>query len=223
MLRVLLIDDEASARADLRQKLAAHPGMVVVGEAATVQAARDLFVAAEYDLVFLDVQLIGGDSFDLVPLVRAGASIVFATAHERYAVRAFENHAVDYLLKPIDSARLAEALRRAEAACASGAHGAQGTAAPAPPACPTSIASAASPRSQVVQSEIALADDERAFLRQMIETWEDTLHAAHILRVQRAHLRTVRYQRDGETRVFLTSAPVSALRPIRRWWRAFRG
>ncbi len=116
MLHILLIDDEASARADLRGKLAAHPGVTVVGEAATIRAARALLASADYDLVFLDVQLVGDESFPLVPEVRAGASIIFATAHDRYAVRAFESNALDYLLKPIDPARLAEALHRAAVA-----------------------------------------------------------------------------------------------------------
>lgn len=112
MVHAVLIDDEASARADLREKLRAHPDVVIVGEAATLAAARALLVSADYQLVICDVQLIGGLSFDLIPTVRPGACIVFATAHEHYAVRAFESHAVDYLLKPIVPSRLADALHR---------------------------------------------------------------------------------------------------------------
>jgi two-component system LytT family response regulator len=97
LLRTLLIDDEVSARTDLRAKLAAHPEVEIVGEASTLRAARALLETADYDLVFLDVLLIGGDSFPLVPLVRPGATLIFATAYERYALRAFESRAVDYL------------------------------------------------------------------------------------------------------------------------------
>ena len=156
MLHALLIDDEASARADLRAKLSVHCDVAIVGEAATVAAARALLARNDYELVFLDVQLIGGDSFQLLPLVRPGTSIVFATAHESYALRAFESRAVDYLLKPIDKERLAESLRRV-----AGAH--------------VSDAPLVVPAEAENSSEVALTADERVFLRQMVETWEDSL------------------------------------------------
>ena len=190
MLRALLIDDETSARIDLREKLALHHEVAVVGEAATLAAARALLAGADYDLVFLDAQLSGGDSFQLAPFVRSGASIIIATAHARHAVRAFEHHAVDYLLKPIDAVRLAEALRRAAAARPSDS------------------------------AEVALSPEDRAFLRQMVETWEDSLHPTHVLRRERAATRLVRYARNQEpTRLFLASARVSI---FQRCWRAFR-
>ncbi|NUQ01893.1 MAG: response regulator [Armatimonadetes bacterium] len=113
MIHALLIDDEATARADLRTALAAHPDVAIVGEAATLRSARTLLARPDYDLVLLDVQLIGGNAFELVPDVRPGARIVFITAHDDYAIRAFEINALDYLLKPVMPARLAEALRRA--------------------------------------------------------------------------------------------------------------
>ncbi len=210
MSKALLIDDEAAARTDLRGKLAAHPEVAVVGEAATVRAARALLASADYDLVFLDVQLIGGDSFQLLPDVRPGASIVFATAYDRYAVRAFESAAVDYLLKPIDPARLAEALRRA-----AGAHVSAGSVRSTTPA---AHALHALP---VNFSEVALTGHERVFLRQCLEAWENTLAPTHILRAQTALLpRAVRYERGTEpTRLFLAGAPMSL---ARRWWRALR-
>lgn len=112
MLQALLIDDELSARADLRAKLAAHPEVGIVGEAATVDRARALLADAAYDLVFLDIQLIGGLGFDLVPDVRPGARIVFVTAYDRFALRAIEVNALDYLLKPVSAERLGRALAR---------------------------------------------------------------------------------------------------------------
>ena len=211
MLHILLIDDEASARADLRGKLAAHPGVTIVGEAATLRAARALLASADYDLVFLDVQLVGGESFLLVPEVRSGASIVFATAHDRYAVRAFESNAVDYLLKPIDPARLTEALRRATVAHATGVLRTRRT---------TRESLASTPPSTAPENpgEIALTGDERVYLRQCLEAWEDSLAPMHLLRAQTGRLlRTIRYQRDTEpTRLFLAGAPTSR---TRRWWR----
>ncbi|MSU23551.1 MAG: response regulator transcription factor [Opitutus sp.] len=116
MPRVLLIDDEPPARTVLRTLLAAHPGVTIAGEAGTLRVARDLLAQPDYDLVFLDIQLRGGTGFDLVPLVRPGAAIVFVTAHDEHALRAFEVNALDYLLKPIKPERLAACLGRVAAA-----------------------------------------------------------------------------------------------------------
>ena len=230
MLHALLIDDEISARTDLREKLAAHRDVAIVGEAATLRAARALLTSADYDLVFLDVQLIGGESFELVTDVRPSASIVFATAYERYAARAFESNAIDYLLKPIDPARLAEALRRAKVDHAASvaqagigvvgqtARPTQSLRAPAPPV--------VNLRPVIPESfaDVALTNGERVFLRQCLEAWEDSLPATHVLRAQRAQTahfpRAIRYERGAEpTRLLLAGAPVSA---FRRWWRALR-
>ena len=112
MPRALLIDDEISARTDLRLLLETHPAVTVVVEAALLGDARALLAGTDYDLVFLDIQLIGGTGFDLVPAVRPGARIIFVTAHDQFALRAFEVNALDYLLKPVDPGRLASAIGR---------------------------------------------------------------------------------------------------------------
>jgi two-component system, LytTR family, response regulator len=112
MLRALLIDDEPSARDDLRDMLAAHAAVKVVGEAGLIPAARVLLGRDDYDLVFLDVQLRGGTGFDLVPHLRQSAAVVFVTGSERFAVRAFEVNALDYLVKPVAAERLAATLLR---------------------------------------------------------------------------------------------------------------
>ena len=228
MLRVLLIDDEASARADLRAKLAAHLAVTVVGEAGTIGSARALLASTDYDLVFLDVQLVGGESFVLVPEVRSGASVIFATAHDRYAARAFESDAVDYLLKPIDPARLTEALRRAAVAHAISLSRSRASV-PLPPVRRAATSNrldpfvlagrTAGPENYV---EVGLTHNERVFLRQCLEAWEDSLAPTHLLRGQTASFpRTVRYERNTEpTRLFLAGAPVSR---VHRWWRALRG
>lgn len=219
MLHTLLIDDEASARADLREKLRAHPDVVVVGEAATLGAARALLASTDYQLVILDVELIGGVSFDLVPFVRRGASIVFATAHERYAARAFESHAIDYLLKPIVPARLADALQRVVGALVvpssvpSAPHPDQARSSSGP-------ANAALPANTTGSAEVALTRDESVFLRQMLEAWEDSLRPTHLLRLQPTGSRTVHYEREKlRPRLFLAGRPVSV---ARRCWRALR-
>ena len=110
MISALVIDDEAPARSELRFLLAEHPDVEVVGEAGTAADADELLRAAGYDVVFLDVELPGLTGLELAPLARA--SVVFVTAHERYAVDAFAVEAFDYLLKPVDPARLARVLER---------------------------------------------------------------------------------------------------------------
>src|SRR4051812_29748172 len=112
MTRCLIVDDELSARDGLRWLLSAHPAYVIVGEAATFDEALAQLARQDYDLVFLDIQLVGGNGFDLVPHVRRGARIVFVTAFDRHALRAFEVNAVDYLLKPVSPERFAASLAR---------------------------------------------------------------------------------------------------------------
>ena len=193
MPKVLLIDDEPPACDILRALLADHPEATVAGEAGTVAEARAVLADADYDLVFLDIQLRGGSGFDLVPLVRAGARIIFVTADDRQALRAFEVNALDYLVKPVSPARLAEALRRAGAV---------------PPAAASPV-SALRPddivqvktgpgaarflrvadivliTSQTNYSELLLADGERLLVRQTLAGWESRLPREHFLRVHR--------------------------------------
>ena len=110
--RALLIDDEPLARMELRRLLAAHAYVTIAGEAGTVADARTRLGRPDYDLVFLDIQLRGGSGFDLLDSVHPEAQVVFVTAYDRFALRAFEVNALDYLLKPVAAARLATTLQR---------------------------------------------------------------------------------------------------------------
>ena len=112
MIRALLIDDEPPACDILRTLLADHPHITVSGEAGTLASARTRLARDDYDLVFLDIQLRGGTGFDLVPHVRPEARIIFITAYDVHAVRAFEVNALDYLLKPVSPDRLSRSLAR---------------------------------------------------------------------------------------------------------------
>ena len=112
-LRALIVDDERLARLALRTLLADDPGVVVVGEASGVDDAEALIRREHPQVVFLDIQLRGESGFDLLARNAGTFHIVFVTAFDAYAVRAFEVHALDYLLKPVDPARLAAALARA--------------------------------------------------------------------------------------------------------------
>ncbi len=113
MLRVAVIDDEKLARDRLGRMLRKVGDVEVVGEADDGTSAVDLLESTKPDLAFLDVQMPGVDGFGVLERSRHVPHVVFATAHDAYAIRAFEVHAVDYLLKPIARVRLEEALRRA--------------------------------------------------------------------------------------------------------------
>lgn len=111
-LRVLLVDDERLARAEMRRLLGAH-AVEVVGEAADADEARTALAAFAPDLVFLDVQMPGESGLEwLASLDAVPPAVVFTTAFDQYALDAFRVNALDYLLKPVDPARLAEALAR---------------------------------------------------------------------------------------------------------------
>jgi two-component system LytT family response regulator len=113
MMRVLIVDDERLARAELRRLLAAHPQVEIVGEAANAEEALHQVAALQPDLLLLDVQMPGGSGFDLLQALDTAPDVIFTTAFDQYALRAFEVNALDYLQKPIQAQRLANALSRA--------------------------------------------------------------------------------------------------------------
>jgi two-component system, LytTR family, response regulator len=115
MMRVLIVDDERLARAELRRMLSAHPAIVIVGEAADAAEAAVQIAALQPDLLLLDVQMPGGSGFDLLATLDDPPEVVFTTAFDQYALQAFEASALDYLMKPIEPQRLAAALERAAA------------------------------------------------------------------------------------------------------------
>jgi len=112
-LRTVLVDDEKPARDRLRRLLEAEPDVLVVGEAGDVDSAVELIDRVDPDLLFLDVKIPGGDGFDVLRRVRRRPEVIFSTAYDAFAVRAFEVASIDYLLKPIAPRRLAEAVARA--------------------------------------------------------------------------------------------------------------
>jgi two-component system LytT family response regulator len=114
-VRTLIADDEALARERLRQLLADQPEIELLGECADGREAVAAIQAKSPDLIFLDIQMPELDGFAVLEAINTEPMpvIVFVTAHDRFALRAFEVHAVDYLLKPFDRERFASALRRA--------------------------------------------------------------------------------------------------------------
>ena len=112
-MRVLIVDDEPLARAALRRLLAAHD-VEIVGEADSAETARLEVVRLQPDLILLDIELGGGsDGFDLIDTLERPPVVIFVTAFAEHAVEAFAVNAVDYLLKPVEPARLEVALARA--------------------------------------------------------------------------------------------------------------
>ena len=105
-LSVLIVDDARLARSELRTLLAAIPWVDCVGEADDVPAARDAILREQPDLVLLDVQMPSGEGFDVLDGLETVPMVVFVTAYDQYAVRAFDTNALDYLVKPVEADRL---------------------------------------------------------------------------------------------------------------------
>jgi len=122
-MRVLIVDDEAPARAKMRRYLAEQSDVQVVGEAETGTEAVERIVELSPDLVFLDVQMPGLDGFGVIDTVGIAAMphVVFVTAYDEHALRAFEVRALDYLLKPFTPERFGAVMERARAELARGA------------------------------------------------------------------------------------------------------
>lgn len=212
-MKALIIDDEPPARAALRGLLRAHPEITLAGEADTIQVATQRLGAADYDLVFLDVQLRGGTGFDLVPFVRPEARIIFVTAFDQHAVRAFEVNALDYLIKPVRPQRLAEALRRHSAPPV-------GPAPAGPVLAPgdhvhlrmgngtsrfVALADIAAIASNENYSEAHLAGGTRLLVRRTMKSWEDALPATHFVRVHRTTIINLARYRGADRQSYETT------------------
>jgi len=208
MLRALLVDDEPPARDVLRRLLTAQPGVTVIGEARSVADAAEQCARLRPDVVFLDVQMPRADGFALLPLLTPPLpEIVFVTAHDAFAVRAFEVNAADYLLKPIDAARLTRALARLAPPSATtptlDASTAASAASRAPAATPLTatdtiflrtdqsfqtvpITALTHIEAQENYTRVHLADGSALLLRRAMADWETLLPASHFVRVERS-------------------------------------
>ncbi len=111
-MRTLIIDDERLARKELTNLLGNYPEIEIVGEAANAEEARKEIDEKDPDLIFLDIQMPGETGFDLLESLEAVPQVVFVTAYDEYAIKAFQVNALDYLLKPIDDERLEETIKK---------------------------------------------------------------------------------------------------------------
>ncbi len=149
-IRTLLVEDEYLARQELRYLLReAHPEVEIVGEAADAEAARQLIAELRPDLLLLDISLPGETGFELLESLDQVPLVVFVTAYDQYATRAFQVSALDYVLKPVHPERLAQALARVRLALRQ---------APAPDVAPA--APAPGPR-LTPQSQVFIKDGEQ--------------------------------------------------------------
>lgn len=222
MLRTLLIDDEPLARGVLRKLLSAHPTLIAVGEAGTFAEATARLAVPDYDLVLLDIQLRGGNGFDLVPAVRGRARIIFVTAYDRYALRAFEVNALDYLLKPVTAERFGAAIARLtpepgpDAAPSARSESSDTSSADAPDLVARArgagglaaddrvlirtdegdrfvpVANLAAILSNGNYCDVMLRTGQRLFTRRAMKTWEDLLPPHLFVRVHRQSLVNLR-------------------------------
>ncbi|MFH1865704.1 MAG: LytTR family DNA-binding domain-containing protein [Candidatus Eisenbacteria bacterium] len=112
-MRVLVVDDEELARVRIKELLADIPDVEVAGEAENGLRAVEMTRELDPDVVILDIQMPGMDGFEVVDALTSVPLVIFATAFDEYAIKAFEVNSVDYLLKPISRERLGEAMKRA--------------------------------------------------------------------------------------------------------------
>ena len=111
-MRAIIIDDERLARTELRKLLQDFPEVEVVDEAANADEAINKIDTLQPDLVFLDIQMPGKTGFDMLAELERAPHVIFTTAYDEYALKAFEVNALDYLLKPIEPKRLADAMQK---------------------------------------------------------------------------------------------------------------
>ena len=111
-IRAIIIDDERLARNELKKLLQQHPEVNIIEEGANVDDGLEKINSLNPDLIFLDIQMPGKTGFDLLAELEKAPKVIFTTAYDEYAIKAFEVNALDYLLKPIEPKRLADAIQK---------------------------------------------------------------------------------------------------------------
>jgi two-component system LytT family response regulator len=111
-MKAIIVDDERLARMELKKLLEKHADVNVVAECADYEEAVQKINDLGPDLVFMDIQLPGKNGFDIIQNISVNPEVIFVTAHDEFAIKAFEANALDYLLKPVDPERLADALQK---------------------------------------------------------------------------------------------------------------
>jgi two-component system, LytTR family, response regulator len=112
MIKAIIIDDERLARNELKKLLLDFPEIEVIAEAANAAEGVEKIDSLNPDLIFLDIQMPGKTGFDMLSELERAPNVIFTTAYDEYALKAFEVNALDYLLKPVEPKRLADALQK---------------------------------------------------------------------------------------------------------------
>ena len=204
-IRAVLVDDEQGARMHLAERLAAHPGIEIVGEADRAMAAIDLIQRLKPDVIFLDVQMPGGTGFSLLPLlgeITPPPEVVFVTAYDKYALKAFETNALDYLTKPVSPPRLAITVERLQKRFLSTADAIKDEAVASTPSQAlemrdfvllrekpslrmVEVGEICAVEAEADYTHIFLADGGKAFLRKRMSQWEEELPAPPFFKMSR--------------------------------------
>jgi two-component system, LytTR family, response regulator len=204
-IRAVLVDDEQAVRMHLTERLAVHPSIEIVGEADRAMAAIDLIQRLKPDVVFLDVQMPGGTGFSLLPLLSdicPPPEVVFVTAYDKYALKAFETNALDYLTKPVSPQRLAITVERLQNRFLSTDQTTKRELEASAPARPLEMRDLVLLREKAsmrmveageicaVEAEadytrIFLADGDKTFLRKRMSQWEEELPSPPFLKISR--------------------------------------
>jgi two-component system LytT family response regulator len=194
MQRAILVDDERLARVQLRRQLARFPQVEIVAEADSVSKGLEAANHFQPDVIFLDIQMPGHSGFDFLEQAGGEFKIIFVTAYDQFALRAFEVNAVDYLLKPVRFERLADALQRVSGSAAS-LPSANGT--PLQYTDYLFVADGLRPQFLKVQAiqyivaagsycEIFTADGRKFMLLQALKEWEERLPPKRFARIHRS-------------------------------------
>lgn len=211
MTTAIIVDDERLARRELANLLRAHPELTLAGEAASVEEAAALVRRVDPDVVFLDIQMPRRSGFELLEAAEVRGRIVFVTAHDVHALRAFEVNALDYLLKPVHPARLAVTVGRLLAP-APAAEVAAPLAEPAPPPATAPLQlddhlflsegrAARFVRVRTIvcirgagdYSELLLADGKQLLSPRPLREWEARLPAQSFARVHRTAIANLEH------------------------------
>lgn len=200
LFKTIIVDDERLARRELRSLLADYAMIDVIGEAENVAQALNLIHTQKPDVVFLDIQMPGESGFRLLEQIQADFRIIFVTAFDAFAIRAFEVNALDYLLKPVHPDRLAQAIERLSAAASE-------RPAPANPleyedrlfletdeqARFLKISSIVCICAAGNYSELLMTDGKKLLVLKSLREWEERLPVRHFARIHRSTIVNLDY------------------------------
>ena len=198
--KALIVDDERLARKELRSMLAEHPVIDIIGEAENVEQALQFLRNHKPDVLFLDIQMPGQSGFHLLEQIQPIFKVIFVTAYDAYAIRAFEVNALDYLLKPINPVRLAQAIERLM----------EGDPLSVMPARKLdyddrlfvesgersyflSISTIVSIHAADDYSEVLRADGQKSLVLKSLREWEERLPEKHFTRIHRSAIVNLNY------------------------------